>query len=92
MLKGFKKVIGVLLIGIISLIPIGGVSLQNSKMIYAAESKALQNAKAKINHLTNSLKTNYLGLKNQATGEKYIKEAKNLINKVPSNERSKVYV
>ncbi len=54
---------------------------------YPAESKALGDAKAKISHLTKSLKTNYLGIKNQATWELYIKEARGLIEKIPNYEK-----
>lgn len=52
-----------------------------------AESIELKSAKSKIQHLTQSLKNNYLGIKNQATWEIYIKQAKDLIAKIPSNER-----
>ncbi|WP_442881360.1 CAP domain-containing protein [Clostridium sp.] len=51
-------------------------------------SKAYRDARAKIDHLTYSLKKNYLGIKNQATWEIYIKEGKSLISKIPSSERS----
>ena len=50
-------------------------------------SKALKDAKAKIDHLTTSLKNNYLGIKNQATWEIYIKDGRVLISKIPSSEK-----
>ncbi|MEG2539426.1 MAG: CAP domain-containing protein [Clostridium sp.] len=53
-----------------------------------AYSKAYRDARAKIDHLTYSLKKNYLGIKNQATWEIYIKEGKSLISKIPSSEKS----
>ncbi|MEG0907005.1 MAG: hypothetical protein RSF87_12370, partial [Cellulosilyticaceae bacterium] len=43
-------------------------------------------AKAKIQHLTWSLKNNYLGLKNQATWEIYVKQSRSLISKIPKTE------
>lgn len=56
--------------------------ISNVNTAYAAESKELVSAKAKINHLTNSLKTNYLGLKNQAMWEKYIVQSRLLISNI----------
>ena len=53
-----------------------------------AESSALKSAKAKVDHLTYSLKNNYLGIKNQATWEIYIKEGRVLISKIPSSEKA----
>ncbi len=53
-----------------------------------AESSALKDAKAKVDHLTYSLKNNYLGIKNQATWEIYIKEGRVLISKIPVSEKS----
>ncbi|MEF9952393.1 MAG: CAP domain-containing protein [Clostridium sp.] len=51
-------------------------------------SKAYKDARAKVDHLTYSLKNNYLGIKNQATWEIYIREARGLISKLPSSEKS----
>ncbi|KMT22907.1 hypothetical protein CLCY_5c01460 [Clostridium cylindrosporum DSM 605] len=55
--------------------------------VYAAESKALTNAKAKISHLTKSLKANYLGIKNQGMWQTYISQSRDLINKIPNSEK-----
>ncbi|KMT23022.1 hypothetical protein [Clostridium cylindrosporum] len=55
---------------------------------YPSESKVLKDAKAKINHLTKSLKTNYLGIKNQAMWQTYIGEARELIKKIPNSEKA----
>ena len=55
--------------------------------VKASESTALKNAKAKISHLTYSLKNNYLGIKNQGTWEMYIRQARDLISKIPSSEK-----
>lgn len=57
---------------------ISGVMTQNNMKIVYAQSQALSNATAKINHLTNSMQKNYLGLKNQATWETYVKEAEGI--------------
>lgn len=56
--------------------------ISNVNTAYAAESKELRAAKAKVSHLTKSLKTNYLGLKNQTMWEKYILESKHLISTI----------
>lgn len=88
MIKLKNKFIGTALVGIMSIASISGVvsMTQNVNVVYAAESKALQNAKAKISHLTTSLKTNYLGIKNQGTWQLYIGQARNLISKIPNSE------
>lgn len=44
------------------------------------------NAEAKINHLIWSIKNNYLGIKNQAQWEIYIKESKDLMKLIPLSE------
>lgn len=75
-----KKLMGVALSTMI------GVSSFSCINVYASESKAIKDARAKISHITYSLKTNYLGLKNQGQWEIYIKEAKGLINKIPRKE------
>ncbi|KMT22893.1 S8 family serine peptidase [Clostridium cylindrosporum] len=59
-----------------------------NSLVHAAESDALKNAKAKVSHLTKSLKTNYLGIKNQAAWQSYIAQARELIKKIPSYERA----
>lgn len=83
-----NKIIGTLLVGSLSIATLSGAIISNNdiKVVYAAESNALKNAKAKINHLTKSLKTNYLGIKNQAMWETYISQARNLIAKISNSE------
>lgn len=75
-----KKLIGVALSTMI-----GGSSFSCIN-VYASESKSVKDARAKISHITYSLKTNYLGLKNQGQWEVYIKEARELISKISSKE------
>ncbi len=83
-----KKIICTCMTTTLILAAIAPVLSDNVSIVYAAESKALRDAKAKISHLTNSLKTNYLGIKNQATWELYIKQARELIKKIPNSEKS----
>ena len=74
---------------IVSTLVISSISVvipNNENIVHAAESGALRDAKAKISHLTKSLKTNYLGLKNQATWEKYIEQSIDLISNIPDSE------
>ncbi|KMT22896.1 hypothetical protein [Clostridium cylindrosporum] len=59
-------------------------SIREAKAISAS----LVSATAKVNHLMWSLKNNYLGIKNQAQWEVYIKEARYLISIIPISEAS----
>lgn len=61
--------------------------LYKTNTVYAASS-TLTEAKAVMSHLSKSIHTNYLGLKNQGTWELYIKQIRNLINKLPSSEKA----
>lgn len=88
MVKVYKRITSSILISSMLLTPIYSLNLVNSPTIVYAESIALKNAKAKIDHLTTSLKTNYLGIKNQATWEKYIKQARELIKKINNDEKN----
>lgn len=87
-----NKFIGAFLIGVLATAPLAtniAIASENQahKTVYSVRSKELQAALNKIQHITKSLKTNYLGLKNQATWEMYIKEARELISKIPDLER-----
>ena len=91
--KKITKKIALSLLGI-SLFSTGVLTnINESSRIYAKEIKfanesiQLKNAKSKIVQLTKSLKTNYLGIKNQGTWEIYIKEARELINEIPNSEK-----
>lgn len=88
MVKFKNKFISVFLVGTVALGSISGAILSQSTNIVHAESTATQNAKAKIAHLTDSLKKNYLGIKNQGTWEIYVSEARALIKKIPNSEKS----
>lgn len=87
MAKTNKKAVGIALAGVMSIASVSGVvNSMNTVVVNAAESKALKDAKAKISHLTYSLKNNYLGIKNQGQWEIYVKEARVLIAKIPKAE------
>lgn len=90
MAKFKNKIISSSLVGVMFLGTISGVVISQDKKVKVvyADSKAAQNARAKITHLTNSLKGSYLGIKNQATWEGYIKEAKTFIANMPKSENS----
>lgn len=51
-----------------------------------AASNELKNTQNKVDHLVWSIKNNYLGLKNQAQWEEYVKEFRTLIKSIPNNE------
>lgn len=54
--------------------------------VNAKESSQTQQAKINLQHLTWSLKNNYLGLKNQGTWEQYIKNIRAKIAQIPGSE------
>lgn len=83
-----KKTLGLGLAGVIGIGAISG-TISNINITNAAESQAVKDAKAKISHTIWSINNNYAGIKNQAQWEIYIKEARALINKIPSAERLK---
>lgn len=58
--------------------------------IYASTQSFVTDAKAKIQHLTNSINNNYAGIKNQAQWEIYIGEAQVLINKIPYENKEDI--
>lgn len=102
MVKIKKRVLGLALVGIMSLGSVATIisEIGSSKMVQAQEkeeypqlrSKAGYQIKSsqgntaynKIRQIITSIKKNYAGIKNQPTWQKYIKEARNLINKIPS--------
>lgn len=61
-------------------------SFSTPELISAEESTEIANTKAKIAHIIYSINENYAGIKNQITWENYIKEARELLKKIPSTE------
>lgn len=75
--------------GIMALSSCGGaVGIINN--VKAAELDSISNAKAKIDHAIYSINKNYAGIKNQVTWEGYIKEARDLVDKIPSSESAEI--
>lgn len=62
--------------------------LFNGNTSVSAESKNLNDAKAKVSHLKKSLHNNYLGIKNQGQWEEYIKGIRYTVSMVPLSEKS----
>ncbi|MEG0370690.1 MAG: hypothetical protein RR645_00165, partial [Clostridium sp.] len=84
MSKKSKKLMGASLAGIITVSNVAGAaSVVEVKNVEAATNKEVNALHAKVGHITYSLKTNYLGLKNVGQWQKYIKEAKELNDKLP---------
>lgn len=91
MKKLHRSLIGTALAGTMVLTSFGGVinQVDSYTNVYAKEegdSNELIFAREKIDHLTYSLKHNYLGIKNQAQWELYIKETRNVIETIPRRE------
>lgn len=88
MTKKFRhKFISGILIGLLSFNSMQFINLTDIKIVYAIDSNEVQNIKIKLVCLVNSLKKNYLGLKNQLTWESYIKEIKGMIKILPYNDK-----
>lgn len=88
MYKG-KKFIVAAIIGVM-IVATGGVYVYGEDIVFAAKmSKAESDCKAKVDHITYSLKKNYLGLKNVGQWQQYIKEARVLANKLNKSIRGK---
>ncbi|MEG0387803.1 MAG: hypothetical protein RR582_05675, partial [Niameybacter sp.] len=95
MVKRSKRVVGIAMAGVMAISTVYKVAgsinevrvakADNLNGLYNMSSE-LADAKAKISHLTKSLKTNYLGIKNQGQWEVYVNEARNLIAKIPLSE------
>ncbi|MEF9953343.1 MAG: hypothetical protein RR838_12205 [Clostridium sp.] len=83
--KGFRRAIGLVIAGIISLSSITGV-VENTKVVQGAsqeEVKLVKLINAMLGHFNNSLKRNYLGLKNVSQWQSYEKQIGSLIERVP---------
>lgn len=91
----FKKrfvasfLVGTMLFGSVS----GVVSSQGTKVVYA---QSLNDIEPKVNHLVKSMQTNYLGIKNQGTWERYLYECYDLLYKISeeklsTSDRNKYY-
>ncbi|KMT22873.1 hypothetical protein [Clostridium cylindrosporum] len=82
-----KKSLGIFMAALLTLsgTTVGLQSLNEVTFVQAI-SNTLSDAKAKTSHLIWSLHNNYLGLKNQAQWQAYIKEIRALIAKLPSSE------
>lgn len=87
---GKHKLLGAVLAATMTFTSLSTLLINDVNMVYAAESNALRDAKAKISHLTTSLKTNYLGLKNQGVWQTYISQSRDLIKKIPSYEKYQI--
>lgn len=87
MAKTSKKAIGTAMAGVMAVGAVAG-AVQSVNVANAAESAALKEAKANVDHLINSINKNYAGIKNQSTWELYVKTIKSLIAKIPSAEKA----
>ncbi|WP_152668076.1 hypothetical protein [Clostridium cylindrosporum] len=85
-----KRLIGMMTVAVMACSTLSTVLIPSrSSIAYAYDSQTLRDAKAQIRHLESSIKTNYLGIKNQATWELYIKNARQLISELPRYEYRK---
>ncbi|MEG2892675.1 MAG: alpha/beta hydrolase [Clostridium sp.] len=67
--------------------------VSGENIVFAAKMSKNEGAvKAKVDKITSSLKTNYLGLKNVGQWQQYIKEARALAGKLPSGSVKNKYI
>lgn len=92
MIKKSKKAIGTCLVGVMTVLSAGSAvtSLGEATKVEAAVTP-VQAAHNKIEQLRNSLKKNYLGLKNLGTWQTYIRDAKNLTARLPNGSTKNLY-
>lgn len=85
MAKTSKKAIGTAMAGVMAVGAVAG-AVQSVNVANAAESAALKEATANVDHLISSINKWYAGIKNQSTWELYVKTIRGLIAKIPSAE------
>ncbi|MEF9953291.1 MAG: hypothetical protein RR840_06730 [Clostridium sp.] len=80
-----KKLISASLAGVMAVSAVSGVvgSVEERDVSAASANKLVHDVNAKIEHITYSLKKNYLGLKNVGQWQAYLKEANTLNAKLP---------
>lgn len=91
MIRKSKKAIGTCLVGVMTVLSVGGVvSLKEATIVEAATSD-VQAANNKIEQLRKSIRSNYLGLKNIPQWQTYISQAKSLTAKLPNGSTKNLY-
>lgn len=101
MAKIKKRIMGLALVGIMSIGSIASIvpNLNKAKVVSAAPNEVINHyiksregsiALNKVRQIINSIKNNYAGIKNQPTWEGYIKEARALVNKIPSRYKEDI--
>ncbi|MEG0641668.1 MAG: hypothetical protein RR515_03635 [Clostridium sp.] len=89
--KKSKKLVSTSLTGVMVLTGIvSAVSVSQVKVVQAASGN-MQALNAKVEKITSSIKKNYLGLKNVGQWQQYIKEAKQLLAKIPNGATKTKY-
>ncbi|MEG2892679.1 MAG: PEGA domain-containing protein [Clostridium sp.] len=88
-----KKLIGASLAGVMAISTVSATveAVEDVKVAEASVNKLVNDVHAKIEHITYSLKKNYLGLKNVGQWQSYIKEAKELNAKLPKGSSRDKY-
>ncbi|MEG0371656.1 MAG: hypothetical protein RR645_05105, partial [Clostridium sp.] len=89
--KKSKKLVSTSLTGVMVLTGIvSAVSVSQVKVVQAASGN-MQALNTKVEKITSSIKKNYLGLKNVGQWQQYIKEAKQLLAKIPNGATKTKY-
>ncbi|MEG0129803.1 MAG: hypothetical protein RR539_09980 [Clostridium sp.] len=89
--KNVKKILSGSLAGVMTLTgAVGALSTVEVQSVQASTNN-IKKLDAKISQVVSSLKKNYLGLKNVGQWQKYIKECKDLLAKIPSGSTKNKY-
>ncbi|KMT23340.1 Ig-like domain-containing protein [Clostridium cylindrosporum] len=88
-----KKLIGSVLVGAMTLVSVAGTtqSVDEVKIVNAGVKEDTKAVHTKVEQIRNSLKKNFLGLKNVGQWQKYIKEARTLNAKLPKGATKNKY-
>lgn len=82
----FYNKIALSIVVVMSLGTASSVVVSKESVKVYASSTQLSDAKARVDHLSKSLHTNYLGIKNQGQWQEYIKELREVISTIPLEE------
>lgn len=91
MIKRGKKAIGTCLVGVMTVLSVGGAVSMKEVTTTEAATTEVQNAYNKIEQLRTSVRKNSLTLSNVAQWQTYISEAKSLTNKLPNGSTKNLY-
>ncbi|MEG0371039.1 MAG: hypothetical protein RR645_01965 [Clostridium sp.] len=89
--KKIRKILGVSILGAMSILTLVGGSPLKVTDVSAKSNDRAYHISSKLDHIEYSVKNNYLGIKNVSQWREYINEAKKLNNNLPSGSTKDKY-